>query len=515
MNALSSLATSALLGTERRPPEWPTLDGAVGAVIARIPREPVEKALLQTAGVLGTCQLAGLLPPASPQAPTRAEEDTSPQDTRLDLLANILVDGPERLQAEAFQKLAAIGMRLPHRLLPRALEAGRRITALRPYLLPVLGQRGGWLAGQNQSWAYAAGSSDMETPGDDAWQHGSLDQRRRHLTTLRGVDAAKARELVTAALTTEGAKERAAFIECLATGLSLDDQDLLETTLTDKSKEARQTAARLLSSLVESRFAQRMAERLLPLLQSEKKFLRGTVVTLEAPAAYDAAWKADLIEEAKPKGHPLGERAWWLFQITRSVPLAWWEAQTGLSPAELLAWVQKSDWKDALLQGWAEAQAAQRRVEWAEAFLGTQLPPNGALTFFDLLETLPPALREAPFLKLITDTQPNVVALSGVIDRFTKGLPLDAPMLSPATAAKVVKILKQRVHGGEVRYDWQLRASLVELACLMPQEAFHDFANGWELAQENVQPFAEAIVRVGIVLDQRKQLFHSTPSPET
>ena len=57
------------------------------------------------------------------------------------------------------------------------------------------------------------------------------------------------------------ARERTAFIECLATSLSLDDQDFLEATLTDKSKEARQAAARLLSSLPDSRFMQRMAAR--------------------------------------------------------------------------------------------------------------------------------------------------------------------------------------------------------------------------------------------------------------
>lgn len=202
----------------------------------------------------------------------------------------------------------------------------------------------------------------------------------------------------------------------------------------------------------------------------------------------------------------MGERAWWLYQIVQRVPLAWWEGQTGMNPAECLAWAQKSDWKDALLQGWAEAQAAQRRVEWAEAFLGIVLPPNGPLTAFDLLETLPPALREVHFLKLFTENDAKMIAHSTIIDRYLKALPLDAPMLSPATAAKVVKLLKQRIHSGEARYDWQLRNSLVELACLLPAAAFDDLANGWELTKEEAQPFAEAVARIGIVLDQRKLL---------
>lgn len=506
MNPLDSLATSALLGTERRPPDWPVLEGAHGTLLSRIPRDSVEKALLQSAGVLGTCQLAGFLPAKAEHGPAPAADDALPEDPRIDLLTGILTDGPERLQAEAFMKVTAAGRQIPHRLLPRALECGRRSVALRPGLLRVLGRRGEWLAAQNDSWAYAVGGGGADKLSDDVWQHGSLDQRRLYLVALRERDAAKARDLVREAMSTEGAKERTAFIECLATGLTIADQDLLEATLTDKSKEARQTAARLLSTLPDSRYAQRMADHLAPLLKSEKKFLRGTTITLEAPAAFDAAWKADLIEEAKPKGLSMGERAWWLFQIVRSVPLSWWGAQTGMNPTECIAWAQKTDWKDALLQGWAEAQAAQRRVEWAEAFLGISLPPNGPLTVFDLLETLPPALRETHFLRLLADNDAKMIAYSTLLDRFIKGLPFDAPMLSSAVAAKVVKLLKQRIHSGESRYDWQLRQSLVELACLLPVAAFDELANGWDLAKEEVQPFAEAVTRIGIVLDQRKLL---------
>jgi hypothetical protein len=93
-----------------------------------------------------------------------------------------------------------------------------------------------------------------------------------------------------------------------------------------------------------------------------------------------------------------------------------------------------------------------------------------------------------------------------LVDRFIKGLPLDAPMLSPAVATKIVKLLKQRIQSGESRNDWQLRHSLVELACLLPPAAFDDLATGWDLAKEEVQPFAEAVARLGIVLDQRTLL---------
>ena len=506
MNPLASLATTALLGTDRRPPEWPVADGPLGALLERLPRDSVEKALLQTAGSIGTCQLAGFLPPHGGDAPAPAEDETTPEDERTDLLTAILADGPDRLKAEAFLRIAQAGRHLPHRLLPRALECGRRSVSLRPSLLGVLGCRGAWLAAQNDSWAYASRGASASGVPDDAWQHGSLDQRRMHLTALRHQDKAKARDLVREALATEGAKERTAFLECLGIGLSDEDADLLEAALADKSREARQVAARLLSTLPQSPYARRMEARIASLVKSEKKFLRGSVITLEAPAAYDPAWKADLIEEAKPKGLTMGERAWWLFQIVQRVPLTWWESHTGMTPSECLAWARKSDWKEALLLGWAEAQAAQRRIEWAQAFLATSLPPNGPLTVFDLLETLPPALRESHFLTLLTEHDSKMLMHSTVVDRYLKALPLDAPMLSTDVASKVVKTLKDRVNSGVVRHDWQLRASLVELACLLPASSFDDFAGGWNLTKEEVQPFGEAVARIGIVLDQRKQL---------
>jgi hypothetical protein len=176
-----------------------------------------------------------------------------------------------------------------------------------------------------------------------------------------------------------------------------------------------------------------MTQYLRPCLTTEKKLLRGTVATIDAPAAFDPAWKADGIDEARPKGHSLGDRAWWLYQLVRRASLAWWETETGMTPAALLAWARKSDWKDALLAGWAEAQAVQRRVEWAEAFLGTRLPSHGPLTVFDLLGTLPPALRQQHFLRLLT-ADSSTAALSGILDGFLRGWPLDAPLLAPDTA---------------------------------------------------------------------------------
>jgi hypothetical protein len=512
MNPLASLATSALLGTERRPPDWPVLEGAHGSLLSRIPRDSVEKALLQTAGVLGTCQLAGFLPAKAENIPAPAVDDALPEDPRTDLLTSILTDGPERLQAEAFIKVAAAGRQLPHRLLPRALECGRRSVALRPSLLGVLGRRGEWLAAQNESWAYAVSGSSAESLSDDVWQHGSLDQRRLYLVALRERDAAKARELVREAMSSEGAKERVIFVECLSRLLGLEDQDLLEACLADKSKEVRQKAAHLLASLPGSRYMQRMQARVESFLKRERSLLRGTSFTIEAPLTYDATWKADLIEEAKPKSQHLGERAWWLCQMIACTPLNWWRTHMEMEVAELLAWADKSDWKGALLQGWAEAINCQQIEEWADAFLRVPIPARVSLSDADLLGMLSQSLQERFIEETVIKARSDAYPLSVVLAEVIHHLPLNAPSFSDKTAQSLVGFVKERVNSGGARYDWQLRTTLVELACLLPAAVFDDLANGWDLAKEEVQLFAEAVARIGIVLDQRKQLLMNQES---
>jgi len=98
------------------------------------------------------------------------------------------------------------------------------------------------------------------------WETGSRPARLLLLAELRGSAPALARSLLESTWATERADDRAAFLATLARGLSIDDQPLLESALDDRSKEVRRAAAELLTSLPDSRRAQRMLARALPLL---------------------------------------------------------------------------------------------------------------------------------------------------------------------------------------------------------------------------------------------------------
>lgn len=353
-NPLHLLSSAALIGTDRRAPEWPAFEGELGALVQQVSAEAANgQTFLRVAGVLGACHLAGRNQPVSSrEAPAMCPEESlrAMHDAPVvQAITGILTDGPMRLQAEAFQVLAKHGYGLPHRLLPKALDAGRRSIVLRESLLPVLGQRGAWLAAQQADWGYAAGANS-DNLAEESWEHGSLDQRKLFLRRLRPVDAARVRTLVQLALPVEGARERAALLEELRPGLSLEDEVVIEPALKDKSKEVRETASRLLGAMPQSRFTLRMAARLDACLKSEKKFLRGEVITLDPPTSHDLEWKNDLISETPPQGSGVGQRAWWLMQITSRAPLGWWVERLGKDPAELIAWAKGTEWKDALIR---------------------------------------------------------------------------------------------------------------------------------------------------------------------
>src|SRR6185503_937299 len=87
-------------------------------------------------------------------------------------------------------------------------------------------------------------------------------QRRTWLRTLRSQDPEAAREALAEVWPTESAATRADFLGLLADGLTLQDEDCLESALDDRSREVRRGAARLLARLPGSKYGERMTERL-------------------------------------------------------------------------------------------------------------------------------------------------------------------------------------------------------------------------------------------------------------
>lgn len=501
----------------------------------------VERVALRRAAILATCQRAGYLPPApGPTLPLGAhpappEAPWAPTICGLQagvlskLLTEILGEGPLPIQREALERLARHQGRLPPGLLPLALNLGQREAPLKSLLRPVLGERGHWLAGQKEGWAWATPLALLSPiPGDDgskgenngedagqalpeAWERGNLDARREYLLAWRATDPAAARDRLATEFARLDARERASLLACLATGLSGEDEAWLETVLTDRSKEVRNQAAHLLSLRPDSAYVARMAARVAACLQRERKLFR-SVLELNPPTAFDPAWKADALEEARAKSEPLGQRALWFYQLARALPLDWWERETGQAPDELLAWALKGDWGDALLRAWKDAlerETPGHQGAWVRALLANK----GALRHFPepflLLAKLPEGEAETAWLDALTRAGPGHASRGQVLGRYLASL--DPPRPSPAYVRGVLSLLRPYLLTEAAQVDYTLRQSLPDFLCHVPGECLAEAATGWPLDRHEAGHFHEAAARMLRILALRQQLAACLP----
>jgi len=427
------------------------------------------------AAAMAACRLAAVeLAPAAAEPPPAAPEDLrmlGEGEPLAAALRTIFRADSERLHHEVCQRLAELGRALPAGALASALDAGRQRARLRAALLPVLGERGLWLARLNPDWRYAdrgaAATDETADPFAEAervWQEGSFEQRQALFAQLRAADPARARALLQAQLGELPAKERAAFVAELDTGLGDDDEALLAGLLKDRGREVRRFAASLLARLPGSAHAQRLRAWLAPRVTQERALLVKRWV-VDAPQAADPEWAAAGIDAARPQNDALGERAWWLYQLVRQVPLRWWCEHTGMDPAALLAWAAKSDWKEALHRGWLERIHGDDG-DWAAAMLEA---PGRAFHghHAGLLALLPPAQRVRHWPSSF-----ELLCRSGRFDEVVgscapgQWLPLEYSRLVGAGLAQAGEALRQ---------DWSLRQNAQSLLEVLHPQALH----GW------------------------------------
>lgn len=408
------LVTSALLGTDRRPPGGASAAGPDGAA----------SALLDAAALHTVRRRAGLLPAAASPRPAPAPNDPRPPlpEAARGRLAQLLADraaaggsGGRRGTAPDLTELIPQwlatanlhGYRAPDSALPALLDAARARTDLRPQALEFAGPRGLWLAGLNPEWKFAlrgASGSGLLPPLTDPeavrrlWEEGLFAERVALLGAVRARDAEAARALLATTWKTERAEDRLMFVDSLRTGLSCADEEFLEQALADRSRNVRATAAELLSALPGSALARRMADRALscvsPGLTGAKPF-----VAVEAPHECDAEMQRDGVVALPPSGR--GERSWWLGQLVESSPLSVWPARFGGRGAEEIVALPVADgWGEELHAAWCRAAVRQNDEAWARALLGppSTPPSNGPGTASlaeraKLLAVLPPAER--------------------------------------------------------------------------------------------------------------------------
>ena len=353
-------------------------------------------------------------------------------------------------------------------LLPGLLDVASRAPALRPAVASVLGTRGRWLARHRADWQQvadaapatgtsahgaggpgtsaahgatmaaagaetgpgtASGSATGSVPasvaaagtgdglavdpdgagGPEVWRVGRLAERRAFLVSLRGRDPRGGRRLLAAGWSRESKEERAGLLAVLASGLSADDEEFLESALGDRAGDVREVARRLLARLPGSAFSRRAADRAAGVLRLEGDGPDARLVAY-VPDDVDQAAIRDGIEPRSPVGW-VDAAAWRFSQLIAGAPLSGWTARLRMTPAQIVALPVegvaaidvRAGWRLAASRPTAARAADPELTDWALALLAADLgavnrpasvwPPDPALA--SLLPARPRAARAA------------------------------------------------------------------------------------------------------------------------
>jgi Family of unknown function (DUF5691) len=404
MTGWDELVASALLGTDRRTPDFRVLPSSVRDRLAdRIPASDAERstdpaaegdgqrdvavALLDAAALMTAYRRAGrpAVRELAPVAAAPVDHRPLPREAAIRRLAMILDGSHASVLPEWLRAVHDRGYRVPPEHLPALADLARTRPQLRPDVAAVAGPRASWLAGMNPEWRVLADQVTADD-GDGAWLHGSPAQRKDWLAATRRRDPDAAREALAGTWSAEPAPVRAELLGLLAANLSAADEEFCEAALDDRAREVRLVAARLLAGSPGSRYADRMAARVRACLTvRRRRGRRRGVLVVTLPTECDAAMQRDGIDP-RPR-QVVGERAWWLREIVAAAPLA---ALAGLagSPAEFLR--LEVDGCDAglLHAAVAEAIVRERSAEWARALLATN--PEAGHRVTELVAILPP-----------------------------------------------------------------------------------------------------------------------------
>lgn len=368
MSLWHPITKTALLGTRREPlPKIDRITSPLHHLLSHTKAATPELTLLLQAGVLAMHEENGRLPQqhhAPHPTPPQPEERPVAPPRITKYLADVMYGQHIGLLPIYLEAVNEAGYRLPNHYLPNLLDKGVKAVKIRPYLQPILGKQGGWLASQNPIWDFA--SPDINSWGGLTryWENNEPVKRQQLLNALRQTNPELARQLLHHYWRSVPDLTRSQLIKSLNTNISMADEPFLEAALDDRSYQVRQKAADYLAYLPDSRFALRMANHVRFVVQ-----WRQGMIKILFPREISPQMRRDGIPQSDPRKDISRLRTRQLTQMVSSVPLDYWTLEWKASIPEILQAIPHSRWPRTLLNAFATAARKQRNQAWIEAMV--------------------------------------------------------------------------------------------------------------------------------------------------
>jgi hypothetical protein len=387
MTGYRELVAAATVGLAQRPRQVTDLPEPAAEHVTVVDADPAA-GLLDAIALLDAAQRASAPSASRMPLPAPAADDRRPElrPGGASIVAELLASGPADVLGDLLEVAGRAGFRAPAPLLPSLLSAAAVNSTLRNAVVATLGERGRWLAAKQPEWRRLLGAVS-----DDAWQVGSLAERRVWLGQLRRRDPDAARTLLAEGWAHETGEGRVELIAVLADALTTADESFLEAALDDRKADVRRRAAYLLQGLSGSAYQARARARAAKVLHIE----HGRLVAVPPDEPDEQARRDGL--DAHPRGPRAGAKAWLLTQLIAAAPLEAWAEILGGDPYRLVALPVADDRGPEVHGGWRRAAARQRNLEWARALLDVseEVPrPAGPPSDEELAAVLPHVERQ-------------------------------------------------------------------------------------------------------------------------
>lgn len=377
MNLPPELVAAALVGASRAEmPAARSFPAALGEIYAALDGRPPEERLLLLAGAAALHATAGWLPSHAPgtewRLPAFRPEGDRPvcSPAAAGLLERMLARQDTTLFPELLSLLDRAGLRAPDALLPHILDRGAKAPRLRPALVPIIGERGRWLASLNPAWRYAAVDVADPLSCRAAWEADPAG-RVALAIIVRRENPAAARRLIETTWRSEPDAIRRELPATLEAGLSLDDEPFLERALDDRDALTRRKAADLLANIPGSRLVGRVTAAAGDILiLSDGRLLPAPQAPITDAMVRDGITRA-AGSAAAPGNQPRSAADWsrLITQTVGMIPLDHWTERFGMAPEGVIAAALAGTWPRTIITALATAARRQNDRRWAIALL--------------------------------------------------------------------------------------------------------------------------------------------------
>jgi hypothetical protein len=519
MQTWKDIVTTAVVGTEQQALALPQEGDALGSLLSQIGRDAREEALLNAASLVTLYRRAGVVPVTDT---TETVEVSSVEERPLvskearQLLA-LLLDGQfKTVLPEWLKAVDTSQARVPEELLPELLDEGRFDSSIRELIVSVIGKRGEWLSKQNPDWKYATPGA-----GEEVWETGSREQRLLLLDALRGCDASAARQMLASTWQQESAKDRTAFLEKFAAGLTYEDEEFLNSALQDRSGDVRRSARDILSRLPNATFTKRVKKLTSDFLTFKKPLLGKARIEASVPDEPVEWLKQNEIEIDSPprssKSQAFGPKAWCLKEIVALTPLSHWVELWQKTPRDIVNAAFEGEWAMAFSEGLVRAARRDLDPEWIEALLKHWIHDMKSEVNYsspiDLAAYLPGARLESLILTLMKTVSKGMNDTHPVLQILLAHPGQWSDELSRLVIASI-KIRIPRIQKDET-IDWQTRAALKKFAHHIAPDLYDELALGWPMEAEAWPSWSKAVDEFQSVLAFRRDMYRAIFKKDT